>query len=320
MLETYIAKLGHKQLFQLRNTREIHELLRILENKLNGFIFPEKSYNDQLFTEMLKRDTYIVPIFQDTIPVYIYMCYYHNNPCVFIISLQSLETIYILPAIINIEFETTILYGELIKYPTTILNIERVIFTQNRLVNYSRYNKQIELINKLHNMLNIDWIIPKPIYHITEMEDLVKSCNNIQGIRFYSFKNPVIFYKNTKDLSKKMHLIKHDNCKLFKPKEYWITKNNNMKQIEPIYNKLEINNDIIYNLFINTITYGIYKVSDNENKDYGVIRLKTFEEHDELSLYLKKYKNIQIKLQFDNKFNKWIIPTKSVKDAIIKAY
>jgi hypothetical protein len=76
-----------------------------------------KIFNDLLFDEMLKRETYIVPIYQYSIPVLIYMCYYHNNPCVFIISLESLETIYILPVIINIEFNNIFPIYNLSKSP-----------------------------------------------------------------------------------------------------------------------------------------------------------------------------------------------------------
>jgi hypothetical protein len=52
----------------------------------------------------------------------------------------------------------------------------------------------------------------------------------------------------------------------------------------------------------------------------GKLRLKTFEEHNDLSLYLEKYKNIQLKLQYDDEFNKWIIPNGNIKNALVKGY
>jgi hypothetical protein len=164
-------------------------------------------------------------------------------------------------------------------------------------------------------MLKIDWVSPKPIYHISEMEKLVEDSNDLVGIRFYSFKNPVIFYKRVKDLSKR----NIRNIKLLQPKEHWITINNDMinNTPMPLFN-IDKNREYILNIAM--ISYGIYKVYDNDNKDMGKLRLKTFEEHNELWSYLNKYKNIQLKLEYNDDFNKWTIPNGNIKDALIKAY
>ncbi len=320
MLEVNNIQLGDKSVYQLKNIREIHELLRVIKDNY-GLAYPEKSYNDLLFDEMLKRETYMVPVYVNSIPVLIYMCYYHNNPCLFIILLNSLETIYIVPTVINIEYSSVLLYGELIKSSqnvvTTKIQFERVLYMNNRMTDYLKYVRHIDLMNKLHNMLKINWITPKPIYHISEMENLVNDCdeNNLIGIRFYSFKNPVIFYKRVKDLSKK----NIRDIKLLKPREHWITINNEMKNSSNLP-EFNIDNTRIYTLNISMISYGIYKVYDNDNKDMGKLRLKTFEEHNDLSLYLEKYKNIQLKLQYDDEFNKWIIPNGNIKNALVKGY
>jgi|688.fasta_scaffold156101_2 hypothetical protein len=318
MLETTNVQLGNKSVYQLKNTREIHELLRVIKD-IYGLSYPEKSYNDILFDEMLKRDTYMVPIYSNSIPVLIYMCYYHNNPCLFVILLNSLETIYIIPTVINIEYSKILLYGELIKgnqnVETTKIHYERILYMNNRITDYFKYLRHIELMNKLHNMLKIDWVSPKPIYHISEMEKLVEDSNDLVGIRFYSFKNPVIFYKRVKDLSKR----NIRNIKLLQPKEHWITINNDMinNTPMPLFN-IDKNREYILNIAM--ISYGIYKVYDNDNKDMGKLRLKTFEEHNELWSYLNKYKNIQLKLEYNDDFNKWTIPNGNIKDALIKAY
>jgi hypothetical protein len=322
MLETNLVNLGNKQIYQLKNIREIHELLRNIKHKYD-FIYPEKSYNDLLFDEMLKRDTYIVPIFYSAIPVLIYMCYYHNNPCVFIISLQSLDTIYVLPLMINIEYKNILLYGEIRTIDNTIINFERIIYYNDKLINNIKYNKQIDLINKCYKILNVEWILPKPIYHITEIEKMVSSCNNMIGMRFYSFKNPVVFYKNITDLGKRIIIPK--DIKLLENIKYWNNSNNNTET----NNNTEINNniiltninyDIINNLYISILNYGIYRVYNSENKDLGILRLRTFEEHNELFGYLNKYKTIEMKLKYDKYFNKWTISNKTIKDSIVKAY
>jgi len=314
MLEKSNIKLGDKSVYQLKNIREIHELLRLIKTKY-GLIYPEKSYNDLLFNEMLKRETYLVPIFGNSIPILIYMCYYHNNPCVFIISLQSLETIYILPTIINMEYDNILLYGELIKNDKTTIYIERVLYIENRAIHYYKYVKHIELLNKFYNIIQLDWIKPKPIYNIVEMEKLVEDNNPMIGMRFYSFKNPVVFYKNTKDLKNKVI----NDIKLLDTKEHWIKKDSEMKNITS--NNLSFNIDFnkIYDLRITIVSYGIYKVYNN-NKEVGILRLQRFEEHNELVEYLNKFKNVEIRLKYDKNFNKWIIPTERVKDAIIRAY
>jgi hypothetical protein len=317
MLETNTVIIGDKSLYQLKNIREIHELLRIIKNNF-GFVYPEKSYNDLLFDEMLKRETYIVPIYQYSIPVLIYMCYYHNNPCVFIISLESLETIYILPVIINIEFNNILIYGELLKDQHTIIHIERVLYIDNKPIHFIKYVKQIELLNKFNKMLSIEWILPKQIYNISEMEKLVKECTNILGIRFYSFKNPVIFYKNTQDLSKKVFMSR--DIKLLNAKEHWIIKENKIKNTDTINILDEIDINKTYNYRINAHTYGIYKVYNSENKEMGILRLNTLEEHNELSAYMSKYKNIEMNLKYNSNFKKWVIAKDNIQRSIIRGY
>jgi len=244
------------------------------------------------------------------------MCYYHNNPYVFIISLQSLETIYVLPVIINIQYDNILLYGELIKGYSPKIYIERVLYINQQITQYYKYVKHIEMINNLNNMIRVDWIIPKPVYLISEIEKLVEDNKNIIGIRFYSFKNPVIFYKNINDLRGRIV----NDIKLLNSKEHWIKKDVGIKNTDNNISSVTYDTNRIYDLRINMLSYGIYKVYDNENKDVGVLRLKTFEEHNELVNYINKYKNIEMKLKYDNIFKKWIIPNSQIKKAIIRGY
>jgi hypothetical protein len=315
MLETTNVKLGDKLIYQLKNMREIHELLRFIKNKY-GLVYPDKSYNDVLFNEMLKRETYIVPVYNYSTPILIYMCYYHNNPYVFIISLQSLETIYVLPVIINIEYENILLYGELINGYSPKIYIERVLYINEQITHYYKYIKHIDMINNLNNMIRVDWIIPKPVYLMNEMKKLIEDNKHIIGIRFYSFKNPVIFYKNINDLRGRIV----NDIKLLNSKEHWIKKDINIKNTDNNISSVSYDTNHIYDLRINMLSYGIYKVYDNDNKDIGVLRLKTFEEHNELVDYINKYKNIEMKLIYNNIFKKWVIPNGKIKEFIIRGY
>jgi len=321
MFEINRISLGNKSIYQMKNIREIHELLRHIKSNYSSSLFPEKSYNDALFEQMLKRTTYIVPIYNNSIPVLIYMSYFHNSPCVFVIKLNSPECIYIIPFTFNHEYQNILLYGELLMKPNLFIHFERILSIDNKRFDYYSYDKHIKQLNSLYKLWNIDWFIPKPIYSLNEINKLLNNTNNVDiiGVRFYSFSNPVVFYKNKNDLYRKNFKI--NDIPLMKDKDYWVSKNKELINNDIHSNSNKFDPNINYKFILNTsnIIYGIYHLFDDKNNDMGILRLSKFEEHNELYEYIKKFKYIHMTVKYNTKFNKWYIPFKTVKDSIIKA-
>jgi len=110
MLETIKIKLGDKYVYQLKNKYEINELLTLL-NKKFLFNIIEKTTNDILFEQMIKRKTYIVPIYHNSKPILIYFTEYQNMPCIFVINLLQYRTIYVIPMRINNKYNDVLIYG-----------------------------------------------------------------------------------------------------------------------------------------------------------------------------------------------------------------
>ena len=66
-------------------------------------------------------------------------------------------------------------------------------------------------------------------------------------------------------------------------------------------------------------SYGIYHIFNKDGSDMGILRLRTFEEHNDLCSYTSKYSHIYLKLKYDESFNKWTLLNNTFKDSIIKA-
>jgi hypothetical protein len=309
MLETIKIKLGDKYVYQLKNKYEINELLTLL-NKKFLFNIIEKTTNDILFEQMIKRKTYIVPIYHNSKPILIYFTEYQNMPCIFVINLLQYRTIYVIPMRINNKYNDVLIYGELVIENITRIYLEKFIYYNGRKVDNIEYNSHIELFNELNKLWEDDWISPKPIYMINELEKMNEG--TISGVRFYTFINPVVFYKNPINL--KNRLIFNMPFKL-----------NQVKiQCEDIRKEnINIDDNKEYELYINSDNniYGIYNVYDKEKREIGVIRFKTFEEFNELREYIRvgNYKTLLLLLKYNKKFEKWMLVNKELKENIIMA-
>jgi hypothetical protein len=298
--------LGNRNLLKLRNTREINELLRKI-NDLYPLFFQEKTYNDILFNEMLKRDSYVVPIYENSHPIVIFITNYHNIPSVFMISLQVKELVYMIPMDIDSQITDTLLYGEYVLSPNIFVHIERLLYKNGRKTSMLKYDKQLGMINSIKGLWSTDWIIPKPVFSIYELEELTKNSKlDTIGFRFYSFSNPVVFYKNknmlyTRNISRQLEKVESKEVD-----KVVISKNETAELLLDMSNKL---NQI----------YGIYHIFNTDGVDMGILRLRTFEEHNDLCKYTKDYSHIYLKLKYDASFDKWVLMNKSFKESIIKA-
>jgi hypothetical protein len=149
---------------------------------------------------------------------------------------------------------------------------------------------------------------------INEIDKLMK--DNINGIRFYSFQNPVVFYKKPENL-KSHRIIFNTPFKVYNSNNIITNNNENNKEIENIeFNKK-------YNLYINldNTTYGIYKLYDSNKKDMGIMRFKKFEELNEFKDIIKKgkYKNVLLSLYYNETFKKWELSEDNITRSIISA-
>jgi hypothetical protein len=205
--------------------------------------------------------------------------------------------------------------------PNLFIHFERILSIDNKRFDYYSYDKHIKQLNSLYKLWNIDWFIPKPIYSLNEINKLLNNTNNVDiiGVRFYSFSNPVVFYKNKNDLYRKNFKI--NDIPLMKDKDYWVSKNKELINNDIHSNSNKFDPNINYKFILNTSNsiYGIYHLFDDKNNDMGILRLSKFEEHNELYEYIKKFKYIHMTVKYNTKFNKWYIPFKTVKDSIIKA-
>jgi hypothetical protein len=308
MFEVNKILLGNRNLLKLKNNREINDLLRKI-NDLSPLFFQEKTYNDILFNEMLKRDTYVVPIYDNSHPVIIFITSYHNIPSVFLISLQVKDLVYMIPMNIDTQITDTILYGEYVLSPNLFIHIERLLYKNGRKMNMLKYDKQLEMMSSIKGLWSSEWILPKPVYSIYELEELNKMNKlNTIGYRFYSFTLPVVFYKNKNMLyirSISRHLEKiYSNKK--EEEQIKIYPNTTAELLLDMSNKLNK-------------TYGIYHIFNKDGVDMGILRLRTFEEHNDLSSYTSKYSHIYLKLRYDESFNKWTLLNNTFKDSIVKA-